>query len=592
MIEQFHFLRPAWLLALVPLIWLLWHSLQHRHNGRHWSQVVDAELMPHLLSSKTRASDLRLWLVYALAGILVILALAGPAWERLPQPIFRQQSALVILLDLSRSMDANDIKPSRLSRARHKIADILALRKEGQTALIAYAADAFVVTPLTEDTATINAMLSSLNTEIMPAQGSFADKALLQAYALLDNAVVPNGDILLISDGFNALEFAALQLLIERNDSHRISVLGVGTQAGAPIPLASGGFLQDQQGSIVVPRLNESEMRDIAQIGGGSFQLLSANDADINALINSMRSNPFQADAVKSDLQADIWREQGPWLILLVLPLMALVFRRGVLLILPLICLPISPEALALEWNQLWQNSDQRGLSEYQKGQHESAAEKFNNPEWKASSHYRAGDYERALENWSSVDNADAFYNQGNALANLQRLEEALAAYDQALKRDPTHEDAAFNKKRVEQILQKQQQQNQQESEQKQSQKNQNQQDESQQSPSRGQDQQSDSSNQSSQQSEDSQQSLEQQSESEQSESMTPDDSEQNRQSEEGEQDIAQAKSEQDMQQQMSEQSTQQWLRKIPDDPGGLLRRKFVYQYRQRGDNSKAQEPW
>ena len=216
MIDQFHFLRPLWLLALILLVIFLWHRFNHRVSSRSWQKVVDAALLPHLLSGKGEGRQSTLWAVLGMVAGLAIIALAGPVWEKLPQPIFRQQSGLVIALDLSRSMDSGDIKPSRLTRGRHKVADILKLRNEGQSALIAYAADAFVVTPLTEDTATINALLPSLSTEIMPSQGSQADKALSQALDLFINAGVTGGDILLVSDGFNDTEVNAMQAMLQK----------------------------------------------------------------------------------------------------------------------------------------------------------------------------------------------------------------------------------------------------------------------------------------------------------------------------------------------------------------------------------------
>lgn len=580
MIEQFHFLRPAWLLALIPFFWLLWQGLRRHHSSRSWQSVVDAELLPHLLSGGDSIKSNRLWILISISGLLAIIALAGPVWEKLPRPIFNQQSALVMALDLSRSMDVGDVKPSRLTRARHKIADILSQRKEGQTALISYAADAFVVTPLTEDTATISALLPSLGTELMPAQGSRADRALIQAFALFENAGVPKGDVLLVSDGFSQREFEAMRQLLQANANHRISVLAVGTEEGGPIPLTTGGFLKNEQGSIVIPRLDDKNMQGIADTGNGSFQMISTNDADINALLNIMRNNPLEGEAEASDLSADIWREQGPWLLLILIPLVALVFRRGVILLLPLLLLPLPPESQAVGWDELWQNSNQRGSHAFGQGDHQSAAELFENPDWKASSLYRAEDYEQALQFWEGSDGEDSHFNRGNALAKLGRLEEAISAYDKALQKNPAHEDAAFNKKQVEELL-KQQQDQQQQSEQEQ--KEQNQQNDSQQSSGDdGEGQQNQSADQQTQQ---------QPANPEVSDNGELDQAEQD-QSTESEQASSQTEAQQSLDKQMSEQATEQWLRKIPDDPGGLLRRKFLYQYRQRGDNSKAQEPW
>jgi len=589
MIEQFHFLRPYWLLVLIPLVFFLWHRFNHQAGSRSWQKVVDSALLPYLLSSKGQERQSMLWVVLGTAAGLAIIALAGPVWEKLPQPIFRQQSALVIVLDVSRSMDSSDINPSRLTRARHKVADILKLRSEGQSALIAYAAQAFVVTPLTEDVATINALLPSLSTDIMPSQGSKADKALEQALELFANSGVTNGDILLVSDGFTASELDAMQSLLKNSPQFRVSVLGIGTEEGGPIPLSAGGFLKDEGGAIVISRLDETSMRTVAQSGGGEYQAISTSDDDISGLLKAMQSSPFGTDAVESDLQADIWRELGPWLVLFILPLVALVFRRGVIMLIPLLLLPLPPDAQALGWNELWKNSDQRASEAFEQGEHGTAAELFEQGGWKASSHFRAGDYEAALEQWQDLDHPNAHYNRGNTLAKLGRFEEAIDAYKETLKLDASHEDAAYNKKQIEDLLQQQQQQQDQEQEQsEESEQSQDQQQDSQQSSGQGENQQ--------EQSGDKQQQENQQSsgsESEQDQQATENQSEQQNQPAENEQQ-SQQESEQmaKMEEQMSEQAAEQWLRKIPDDPGGLLRRKFLYQYRQRDDHSKAQNPW
>ncbi|MCP3686905.1 MAG: VWA domain-containing protein [Gammaproteobacteria bacterium] len=578
MIEQFHFLRPAWLLAFIPLLLALWYGFKHHATSRSWQAVVDAELLPHLLSGTSKGRRSWLWLTLSLAATLAIIALAGPVWEKLPQPIFRQQSGLVIALDLSRSMDTSDIKPSRITRARHKIADILALRNEGQTALVTYAADAFVVTPLTDDTATINALLPSLSTQIMPAQGSHAEKAIVLAIELFKNAGLNGGDILIVTDGFNDLELAAIEQVIQENSRHRISVLGVGTREGGPIPMSSGGFLKDESGAIVISRLNDDKMGQIAQSGSGDLQLITNNDDDINLLLSVMQTSPFADNAVQSELQADTWRELGPWLVLMLLPLAALIFRRGMIFAVALFLLPVSPQSHALSWDELWSNADQRASEAFRQGDHQSAAELFKTPEWKAASHYRAGDYEQALQSWEGVDSERGFYNRGNALAKLGQLEEALAAYDKTLELNPEHEDAIYNRKIIEELLKQQQQQDkqqsdqQQESQEQEGQENEQQQSESEQSPGQDQDQAQDQDKQS-------------QSEQQQEEGQNP-------QNEPEQPSDAPQQTQAELEEQMSDQAAEQWLRKIPDDPGGLLRRKFLYQYRQRSDNSKAQNQW
>ncbi len=600
MIEQFHFLRPAWLLLLIPLTAVLWLLLVRRYDSGSWRTVVDERLRPFVLSSS--GQNQREWTrwIPAAVALLAIFALAGPTWEKLPQPVYHNDSALVIALDMSRSMNAADIKPSRLVRARHKIADILNLRQEGQTALVVYAADAFAVTPLTSDVDTILALLPDLETELMPAQGTRADRALKLALELFENSGIAGGDVLLVSDGLSDLELSRVETLLESKPGQRVSVLVIGTPEGGPVPLKNGGFLKDRGGEIVISSLKEDNLRRIAQIGGGVYATLSADDIDINALAYIMESDIDDRDARLSDRSADLWRELGPWLLLFALPFAALVFRRGIIWLFPLCILVLPPDAQALDWSAWWQNNDQRANQLFEQGDHAAAAELFDDPDWKASSNYRAGDYAAALGTWEQLESEAAAYNHANALARLGRLDDALAAYDRLLQQNPTHQDALFNKQAIEEFLKNQQSQQQQEQ---QSEPQQGEQGEQQQQQG---DQQQQQSGQGETQSEESEQSAgssqdqpetDAQNQQQAQQQDGQDDTEQQQsqareQASEAEQQAAESESMAELDQQMSEQAAEQWLRKIPDDPGGLLRRKFIYQYRKRGGVDAEGKPW
>jgi len=166
MLDSFHFLRPWWLLFTPIWIWLsyhVWHTGQQQ-NG--WSSLCDPALLSYLVGeSGQQKSTSKLWLAaISMAGLIASIALAGPVWKQLPQPVFQATSAMILVLDLSRSMDAADVKPSRLIRAKQKLQDILAARTEGQTGLIVFAGSAFDVVPLTTDNKAILSLLSSLDT--------------------------------------------------------------------------------------------------------------------------------------------------------------------------------------------------------------------------------------------------------------------------------------------------------------------------------------------------------------------------------------------------------------------------------------------
>lgn len=640
---DFHFLRPWWLLALPVLALLLWAWRKRQQGGGDWRDVCDPELLPHLLiGTASRPAQRPLWLA-GLAGSLAALALAGPAWEKLPAPVFRNLSALVIVLDLSPAMNAADLKPSRLERARFKIEDLLRARKDGQTALVAYAGDAFTVTPLTDDTATIAAQLAALSPELMPVQGQRADLGLMAAERLLKQAGLKDGDILLISggEGAKAAEKFAAKLHAQ---GYRVSALGVGTPDGAPVPLPEGGFLKDEQGNILLPKLDASALAALASAGGGISRALRPDAEDLNAL-TSFFDRPAETQEATGMAEAAQWREDGIYLLPLLLPLAALGFRRGWLGAgLLLMALAPAPEpAMAFEWQDLWLTPDQRAQRELEAGQADAAAQRFQNPEWKAAAEYRAGQFPEAAQALQSLDTAASQYNRGNALANQGQYPEAIQAYDRALQLDPGNEDAAYNKKLVEEALKKQQEEKKQDQKDQKDQKDQDGDQQQKQQPSqknqdgqkdpqdqKPQDGQKDPQQPKDQQGEQQGQQDQEQQDQDGSDQQPPQDQQgqqkppqQPGQDQQDQQDGKQAQKPQPEKNQEAakedqpadgkepkphdtpgqevqaetksetRQAEEQWLRRIPDDPGGLLKRKFYYQYRQRQQQqTEPEQPW
>ena len=595
-LADFHFIRPYWLLAILPAVVISVLMLRNKLSRGNWTACCDAELLPFLLQDKT-VNQSRGWLMLGvISTLLMIIALAGPTWQRLPSPAFRNDAALVIALNLSTSMDAADIKPSRLTIARYKIADILKQRKDGQTALIVYSGDAFTVTPLTDDTNTIDSQLAALTTDIMPSQGNNTAAALEKAVVLFKQAGLQTGQILLITD---TVEMNTTLSTVKKLANFQLSVLGVGTEDGAPIALPEGGFLKDDQGSIVVTKLNAANLSSLAQAGHGLYQTLTADDEDIKSLLNAFDKPIQQQGKADNDMMLEQWNDQGAWLLLLVLPLAALFFRKGLLCVaLLLVLLPLPKNSYAFEWQDLWQRPDQQALKAYQQGDYAKAAEKFENPNWQAAAHYQAGDYEKALKTYQTQteQNADNIYNQGNALAQSGQLKEAIAAYQQALNLNPNHDDAKYNKELVEKELEKQppkqdqdkQQKSDQNKEQEKSDKQQSsenkdsqsqqQQDSQKNQQSEQQEQQSDE-QQKNQKQEKGQEQLKQQEDSKPKEQSKTEQPAEQKKDDTKKQAAQQAKPADSSAKNEKQQANEQWLNRIPDDPAGLLRRKFKYQY-------------
>ena len=574
--QDFHFLRPVWLLAAIPAILLVGVMWRVNSNVTAWDKAIDKNLLPFLLDRSKNAAQRTPLLMLLLAWILSALSMAGPVWEELPQPVQKREDALVIVLDLSLSMFAPDHNPSRLDLAKRKLRDILALREEGQTALVVYAGDAHTVTPLTDDVVTIDALVPSLSPNIMPLFGSDPIPAIDMAISLLDDIESSDGRILLITDGISGFDQEQLITDQMQETGYELLVMGVGTEEGAPIRTSDGSFLTDQNGAMVVPTLNRNVLQSLVNRVNGRYHDIQLSDADLAYLLteNTLLDNE---ELTEVEEEFDVWNEAGPYFLLLVLPLCALSFRKGWLFTTFLafvinLHLP-SKNAMAFEWIDLWKTKDQQAAEAFANENHELAASLFEQTGWRGAANYRAKNYESAVASFSTADTADGHYNRGNALALAGNLPEAIAAYDVAISRDPEHADAIYNKEIVERLLEEQ------ESEQGENQEGENQENQSEQnsqSESQEQNQNSENQDQESQEGNEEQQQNEQQNEAPEEQESSESNSEQNTPSESSNEEFE------------DQQALEQWLRRIEDDPGELLRRKFRYQYRQRQLNGTA----
>ncbi len=602
---DFHFLRPGWLWLLLPLAGLCW-ALHRKAGSRELlGRFCDPALLPWLtVSLGARQGGLRL-LSVLLAGTLAILALAGPVAERLPQPVFREQSALVVMLDLSRSMNAQDLAPSRLARARFKLRDLLATRQRGQTALIVYSDRAFVVTPLTDDINTIVAQMEVMEPALMPNQGSDPVHAVRLALVLLEQAGYPGGDLLLVTDAVTERQRTQVAQALAAHDRTRLSVLGVGTPAGAPIPDDDGGFIKDAGGQMVIARFDPGGLDALARAGRGIFAPIAPDGRDIETIGRFLASQANGEVETANARQTEQWHELGPWLLLPVVVLAALAFRRGVLLgALLLPWLAAAPPARAADW---WLTPDQAGQRAFEREDYAGAARRYEDPAWRAAARYRAGEYDAAAQELAQRDDAESLYNRGNALARLGRFDEALEAYGSALERASDHTDARYNKSLIEDLLRQQEEAQQPPEEQRKDESARDPQDGDEgQGQGEGEARQGQAGERESDMTPPSEAgdeaSKEQESDAEAGQSQSSQQDAANARAGNAatdepaaeDRDAEQAEARNDAASQHEEAlAAEQWLRQVPDDPGGLWRRKFRYQYQQKyGGQSGSAEPW
>jgi len=572
-----HFLRPHWLWALLalPLLWWWWHARQRRASA--WREAVDAHLLPHLLEHGGRSARGAWWLG-ALGYALAVFALAGPSWRQDEQPLWRTQAPLVVALDLSGAIAAGDLPPSRLLQARAKLASLLRERRGGQVALVVYAGDAFTVAPLTDDADNVALFLDALEPSVMPVDGQDAARAIEWSARLMRRAGFPRGEILLLTDQADAAARAAAAKAA--GAGFHVSALGLGT--------ADGAVYRTADGRIGRARLDAASLRALALAGHGRYAPLTADDGDLRALgvLDPQQAVLGEGAQGKRRLA---WRDEGYWLLPPLMLLGLLAFRRGSAVAALALCvlLPLSQSARAAD-GSLWRRPDQQRHARIAKG----------------AEAYRKGDFATAERAFSGIDSPDAFYNRGNALAKQGRYDEAIAAYDEALQRRPGMEDAIANRRAVE-AARKRQTQDQQD---RKNQKNRRQDDSGQnrqreqgqgnqdESPVQGQQDPSDP--QSDDRSKGRPQARSQQQDRQDPPPKPQDPQDQQAADAAQRERMRQAKQQQPKagegdppgerqqaetaQQRERRQATEAWLRRVPDDPGGLLRAKFRIEYARR----------
>jgi Ca-activated chloride channel family protein len=598
MIDGFHVLRPEllWGLLICPLLALaLWHR---RTRQGDWSRAIDPELLPYLMpehSDKTRQTTI--WMPILLLS-LIVLAASGPSLRQVELPVIKRADALVLVLDLSASMLAADVQPSRIRRARQKILDLLELRVEGVTGLVVFAGDAHVVTPLTDDARTIANLMPALSPNIMPLPGANATSGIEAAANLLITAGAQGGQILLMTDGLPGFDTVRAKNALESSGA-ALAVMAIGTKAGAPIPLPNGGFLKDDAGEIVIPTLDRRAIDQIASTLNAPVEQISLDERDIKSL--TRRNNLAAQGELDLARQTDAWQDQGFWLAALVALLLLPAFRKGALVSLLLLVVMQSETSQAAEWEDLWLTPDQQGAQRLAAGDASGAAERFDQSPWRGMAEFEAGAYDRAAGSFASEPSADGLFNQGNALAMQGDLRGAINAYERSLSLQPNAEDAVANRDFIQSLLDQQEDQEQEEEEQQEGEEQSQQDEQSEQNDASDSD--SGGDGESSDQQDDSQQAGDgQQDEANDQEESEPQAGDQDPNTADRDQQAAD-QLEAATQEQMAkfdealeeQQALEQWLRRVPDDPGGLLRRKFRYQTMQRlreGDKPDESIRW
>lgn len=445
---DFTFLYPYWFFALVPLIGILVFSNKKK--------AISALLAPHIAKHfHVTGAKADRWIPYftGIIWTLIVFALAAPSFHRVTSPAYTQSGARVLALQLSNSMNAQDITPSRLAQARYKALDLLPLWKEGETGLLAYAGDAYIISPMTKDAATLSNQIKQLSSSLMPFEGNNAPAAVREAISLLKGSGHSRGDIILMTDGIRAQDANKILEILKGTDWH-LSFLAIATKTGAPVLDTKGQMVKDADGHSQVSQLNPEPLEMLARKTGGIYVPLTSSEQDIERIVQATRHQ--MAQTKKSQKKIETRSNDGYWFLLpVILLFLALSRHVWILFLCGALFLPEFSYANPLL------NKDTNAYQAFSRKEYKTAAQEFEDPAWKGIAQYRAGDYKGAIASLSQASDTESLYNLGNAYARAGQLKQAMDTYKKVLQRNQEHADAKKNLAMLEKMQQQNSQQKQ-----------------------------------------------------------------------------------------------------------------------------------
>ncbi|MGF1824720.1 VWA domain-containing protein [Vibrio splendidus] len=435
MMGNFHFIRPEWLLLIVPLIVVLIMNWRRSQKQNSWVTHLPKHLSDALrVGESSRVKHLPILLLSVICLVAIVIA-SGPSWYRQSSPFAEDTTPLVIVLDVSESMLQKDIAPSRLFRAKQKIAELIDLQGKGKTALVVYSGTAHLAMPLTQDVAVFKPLLEAIHPEVMPREGKFAEYTLPVINKLIPET--DNATVLLVTDAVNQLAYREYQGYF-KDKGYQLLVYGVGNQ-DVPSPLP----------------MEIETLSKLASSVHGDFVAFTQDDQDLQNLNGKITSF-----AELSAGQAEPWFDASYPLVWVVLVPYLLWFRKGWLVqwcvvVSLFYSATYSPNLYAAEFSlvDIWLTKDQQGALYYQDQEYQQAAQIFENEYWKATAYYQAGEYEVAQQFYMRSDTLQGQLGAAASLANQKEFVAARSLYREILEQYPDNQEALHNLKVVEDVI-------------------------------------------------------------------------------------------------------------------------------------------
>jgi Ca-activated chloride channel family protein len=430
-LSSFHFLRPAWL-ALIPLAVLLPLLWRGNQQARQQRSNIAPHLLAHLwVTGETRQRLRPIHLACALLALGAIAA-AGPSWEQDRPDFLDNKAALILAVDLSPSMDASDVSPTRLEAAKQKINDLTQRRRGSRTGLIAYAGSAHLVLPPTDDPALLGSFVQALGSDLIQRPGKNVEAVWVEAQRLLKAESEP-ATLLLITDGADTSQLSALEKQ-PAAPALQVLILAVGSQDGGVIRDAKGQPRLDSNGRPLLARFDAAALKQLASALDAPLGSLTLNDDDLDWIELHAQAH-FQS---ASDTQQLLhWKDAGYWLVWPLLVMAFFCLRRGwslnwaAMIVLGLSLQPVSSQAAGLV--DAFFTPDQQGRWAFEHQHYPAAAEHFRDAYWKGIAAYQASDYDLALASFARLDTPQAYFYLGNIYTRRYQFDRAIAAYDRAI---------------------------------------------------------------------------------------------------------------------------------------------------------------
>lgn len=450
--HDFNFAEPMWLLVLllIPAGWGWYKFWQYKSKQDTFglNKFIDPHLLPHLLiQTNNKKVNSKIGWLYALLVACIAFALANPRWSFKELDAFQPTASMVILLDLSSSMTATDVSPSRIVRARQNIIDLLNLSKGLKIGLIGFAGNPHLISPITDDIQTIKTYVPALDTDLTAMQGNSLPAALKMAGDLLINEPGDKKSILLISDGNFVVDDLSKEIAALNAQNIHTHVMGVGTTTGAPYK-DKNGSLHKLKGKVITAKLNVNKLQEIARHGHGIYTEAKHNDLGLRLILTKAETADTEKVVAGKIKQ---WNDQYYIFLIPAVIIMLYLMHTRVLFVLTIfvLCYGLNDDLHAASISSAFKNSEQRAKEMYANGNFLEAAETFIDPYRKGVALYRAGDFASAEQQFKLANRSDiktsALFNAGNSQMRQRKWQSAIDSYEAVLALEPENFAAQHN---------------------------------------------------------------------------------------------------------------------------------------------------